>query len=58
MENDNEEEADLRRMFRASGDCICETCGKEYWRHPFSKHRSWQDEPFLHVLCDGSLVKL
>jgi len=45
-------------FIRASGDCICEICGKEYWRHPFSEHLSYNDEPFLNKLCDGTLVKL
>lgn len=43
---------------RAGGDVVCETCGKEYRRHPFTAHRDWNDAPFLHKLCDGSLVKL
>ena len=38
---------------RAGGDCVCETCGRTYWRHPVLDPYSW-----LHVLCDGLLVKL
>lgn len=52
MENNQEE------IFRADGRCICEICGKEYYKHPFSEHRDWNDEPYFNVLCDGSLVKL
>jgi len=43
---------------RTSGGVICETCGKEYRRHPHSEHRDWNDDPFLNVLCNGDLVKL
>jgi hypothetical protein len=43
---------------RASGDCICEDCGRTYYKHPFSGHMSWNNEPYLHRLCDGTLVKL
>lgn len=53
-------EADFLRMRRASGDCVCDTCGKAYYRHPFAReHLSGIDgAPYLHRLCDGSLVKL
>ena len=52
---DNDEEI---IAFRADGNCICEICGKEYKKHPFSENLSWLDEPYLNRLCDGSLVKL
>lgn len=39
--------------FRAGGDVICEACGFEYWRHICDPC-----DPFLHILCDGSRVKL
>ena len=38
---------------RCGGDCVCEDCGKTYYRHPVCP-----EFPFLHVLCDGSVVKL
>lgn len=44
-------------MRRANGNMLCEICGKEYWRHPFTEHRDWNDEPF-HRLCSGDIVKL
>lgn len=46
-------------MRRASGDCLCDLCGREYRRHPFTfEYTDWNGEPFLHVLCNGDLVKL
>lgn len=38
---------------RASGTCVCEACGLEYYDHPESLHLEW-----LHVLCDRRFVKL
>ncbi len=51
---------EVRRMFkRAGGDCICDQCGKCYYDHPFdTKQLSYDDKPFLHVLCNGDRVKL
>ena len=46
-------EDDEPRYFRAAGDCICKLCGKKYIDHP-----THEDLTFLHVLCDGRLVKL
>ena len=48
---------EMLRMRRANGNMLCEICGKEYWRHPFTEHRDWNDEPF-HRLCSGDIVKL
>lgn len=45
-------------FFRADGRCICDICGKEYRKHPFSDHLSYNQEPYLNKLCDGTLVKL
>ena len=44
---------DYGEWFRASGDVPCPTCGKEYRLHPEDGRI-----PLLHVLCDGSRVKL
>lgn len=56
------EEEDLHRMRRADGDVVCTACGKQYRRHPFAREphnlSGIDGEPFLHRLCDGSLVKL
>jgi hypothetical protein len=43
---------------RTSGGVICQTCGKEYRRHPDSSHLDWNGDPFLKELCNGDLVKL
>lgn len=46
-------------FYRASGECICEACGKEYWKHPSDmENLGWNDEPFLRVLCNNDRVKL
>jgi len=39
------------RWRRASGDCVCETCGREFWRHPYL-------DEVDHRLCDGTVVHL
>lgn len=47
------------RMFRADQNCICPICSKRYGDHPYAKEAiDFEDRPFLHVLCDGSIVKL
>lgn len=38
---------------RASGDCICDSCGFEYREHAPVVGFEW-----LHQLCSGKLVKL
>lgn len=44
---------------RASGEVVCRVCNKTYYKHPFAmEHLDYQDEPFLHRLCNGDLVKL
>jgi len=45
--------------YRTSGDCLCKICNKEYWRHPMDMFDlGYDNTPFLHVLCDGTRVKL
>jgi len=48
------------RWRRASGDCLCDRCGKSYYRHPFNMDflSGIDGTPYMHQLCDGSLVKL
>jgi hypothetical protein len=49
----------LRENFvRASHLCICERCGKDYLHHPLDPDDGGCDGPVLHVLCDGTRVKL
>jgi hypothetical protein len=55
------EDVDNECTYRASGDVVCEHCGRLYFDHPFALERwnlSFTGDPFLHRLCDGSLVKL
>ena len=40
-------------MYRASGDCVCEACGKLYYDHPPVKGFE-----FLNRICNGDFVKL
>lgn len=50
---------DYPEFTRVSGQCICETCGLEYWRHPHdTEWLDWRGAPYLRKLCDGRLVKL
>lgn len=45
--------------YRASGECICEICGKTYYEHPLDETELDQnDEPFMNILCNGDRVKL
>lgn len=47
------------RAFRASHLCICDVCGKEYIDHPYvSECRDDANMPFLHLICNGDIVKL
>lgn len=41
----------------ASGQVVCELCGKEYWEHPLDGPEGY-DGKFLNRICDGRLVKL
>lgn len=45
---------DNGEMYRASGDCICEKCGKLYYDHDYFA----EPYEFLNILCNGDLVKL
>lgn len=46
-------------IIRASGAVICGSCSRAYRDHPVDAHVTDQGgEPFLHVLCDGTRVKL
>jgi len=46
-------------FIRAAGDCVCSCCRRPYREHPmWHGSKSWQDEPWLHELCNGLLVKL
>jgi hypothetical protein len=49
------------KVVRASGDVICEICGKKYYDHP-KDGAPWalshDGRPFLHIACDGTRLKL
>ena len=46
------------RMYRASHLCVCDDCGREYWRHPNTDHRDNTGQPYMRKLCNGDIVKL
>ena len=56
-------EADFQR---ANGDCVCPTCKRSYYDHPYCQNSELAEqlrsssfpEYILHVLCDGRHVKL
>lgn len=50
---DGNKECSINEFQRASGLCICDQCGKNYFSH--KPHRDW---PWLRELCNGELVKL
>lgn len=46
---------------RASQDVICQTCQKTYGQHPMltdAEYLSHDEQPYLHELCNGDIVKL
>lgn len=52
-----------RKMFRAGLETICPVCGKMYIDHPYidnviDRSAHGEETPFLHLICDGSIVKL
>jgi len=55
-----EEEKRMLESYRSSGDCICEICGKNYYRHKSYEPSGKTNDgvPWLNELCNGDLVKL
>ena len=48
-----------QEFIRADGNCICKTCGNYYRNHVLDgAFQDWQDNYWLHILCDGTRVKL
>lgn len=46
-------------FIRADGGCTCDDCGHSYRHHPYDGSvLDWENQPFLHVLCNGTRVKL
>lgn len=57
----SQEHFDLVNLYRTSHTLICGLCGKTYLEHPLATELwllGWNQEPFLHRLCSGELVKL
>lgn len=51
----------IPKMYRSGGDCVCKTCGEEYWRHPPHARPyvlAAEDITIFRRLCNGDLVKL
>lgn len=47
------------QAYRTTGTFKCELCQREYQSHPYvSEARGSTGEPYLHVLCNGDMVKL
>lgn len=47
--------------FVRAGNCVCPVCHHRYLKHPLAygpAAESHTGDPFLHVLCDGMIVKL
>ena len=46
-------------IYYACGDAICKTCGLDYYHHPKDKQiTSFDNKPYLRILCNGDRVKL
>ena len=45
---------DNGEVYRASGNCVCDICGKLYYDHDYFA----EPYEFLNILCNGDLVKL
>jgi len=55
-----EEDERILKSYRTSGDCVCETCGKIYYKHKayLPSGKTNDGVPWLYELCNGNLVKL
>lgn len=43
----------------ASGECVCGICGNKYIDHPLDwREVGYDGNAYLHVICDGTRVKL
>jgi len=45
-------------VMRASGECFCPICCREYYDHPMERTLLFMGQPYLTVLCTGERVKL
>jgi hypothetical protein len=49
----------IDKSYRSNGDMVCSICKKKYIDHPMEKDiLGYNEEPYLHKLCNGDLVKL
>jgi Zn ribbon nucleic-acid-binding protein len=49
----------LEEIRRSCADVECWTCGMTMREHPWDMDElDWQGNPFLHIVCDGTRVKL
>jgi len=55
-----EQENRINNSYRASGECICDICGKTYYKHKQYAPSGLTNDgvPWLNELCNGDLVKL
>ena len=55
-----EQEKRIENSYRASGECICDICGKTYYQHKEYASSGLTNDgvPWLNELCNGDLVKL
>ena len=56
---DMDEDEIWRKTIRAGLEVVCPECGKTYIDHPYIDNvLGFDDAPFLHYICDGTIVKL
>ena len=55
-----EQEKRIENSYRASGECICDICGKTYYNHKDYEPSKFTNDgiAWLQELCNGELVKL
>lgn len=47
------------RQIRVSSEGVCPDCGEKYFKHPYIENcLDWEGRPFLHLACDGRVLKL
>lgn len=59
----NHSDCDGNDTFLRTGNLVCPICDKQYSKHPYCSNSKYidslgRDEYYLHVLCNGTHVKL